>query len=425
MGGGLVRHGRAGPLRYPPGLVLAREEPSRYRVHLLNAWVLSMHNSVHPLWALGLGLVLGSASSADGQIVRGPIGPSPYDVVRGWHEPFAEAGYAFGGNSGVFAESPDRIFVAQRGETLLPDPIPDGYLGFAGSIGINVLFAADRRVWRNCLYTLGRDGAVDELWSQWDHLCEGSDGPGPHRVRISPYDPERKVWVIHETFHQIYVFSNDGSQLIHTLGEKGVPRMGPSRFAKPQDVAFLPDGRILVADGLDNHRIVILSEELEYLGEFGGYGTAPGQFQGIHALGVGPNGLIFALDRSGGRVNVFRTTDDPGEMSHVDTWDGFRLPLDIIVNEDAVWLTDLGPLRFIKLDHEGERLYEWEVPRDLPDGYLEVHTFSVDSEGNLYGGDNQYGRTQKFVPRRDADPALLIAPPWVDRGAAARAGRSF
>ena len=52
---------------------------------------------------------------------------------------------------------------------------------------------------------------------------------------------------------------------------------------------------------------------------------------------------------------------------------------------------------------------------DLPDGYLEVHTFSVDSDGNLYGGDNQYGRTQKFVPRPDADNAHLIRPPWVGK----------
>ena len=55
---------------------------------------------------------------------EGPIGPSPYDVVRGWQKPFAGPGYAFGGNSGVFAESPDRIFIAQRGEFRLPDPLP-------------------------------------------------------------------------------------------------------------------------------------------------------------------------------------------------------------------------------------------------------------------------------------------------------------
>ena len=348
-------------------------------------------------------------------VPEGPVGPSPYDVVRGWHKPFAEPGFAFGGNSGVFAESPDRIFVAQRGEFRLPDPLPPAYAGFAGSIGMNVLTLADRRVWKNCLYTLDRNGQVKERWTQWDHLCEGSSGPGPHRIRISPYDRDRRVWVINETFHQIYVFSNDGKQLLKTLGEKNVAGADGTHFARPQDVAFLPDGRILVADGLDNHRVMILDRDANYIGEFGGSGKGPGQFSGVHAVAVGPEGRIFALDRSGGRINVFRTSADPKRVEFETAWPGFSLPLDLIVNDDAVWMTDLKPLRFVKLNFKGERLYTWLVPPDLPDGYLEVHTFSVDSAGNLYGGDNQYGRTQKFVPKKGADPAHLIAPPWVDR----------
>ena len=350
--------------------------------------------------------------------IEGPVGPSPYNIISGWHKPFAEEGFAFGGSSGVFAESPNRIFVAQRGETRLPDPIPAEFSGFAGSIGINVLFATDLRVWEHCLYTLDGDGNVREMWDQWDHLCEGSDGPGPHRLRINPYDPERRVWLVNETFHQIYVFSNDGSELLKTLGEKNVPGDDETHFGRPQDVAFLPDGRILVADSLDNHRVIILDADGNYISEFGGFGDGPGQFNGIHALGIGPEGLIFALDRSGGRVNVFRTTDNPAEVEFVDVWGGFGLTLDIIVNDDSIWFTAFGPGRlvnFIKMDFEGNRLYTWVVPRELPDGYIEVHTFSVDSDGNLFGGDNQYGRTQKFVPKPDADPDLLIKPPWVAR----------
>lgn len=280
---------------------------------------------------------------------------------------------------------------------------------------MNVLTLADRRVWQNCLYTLDANGQVKERWTQWDHLCAGSDGPGPHRLRISPYDPAKRVWVINETFHTIYIFSNDGKQLLKTLGEKNVPGADAAHFAKPQDVAFLPDGRILIADGLDNHRVMIFDKDLRYLSEFGGKGTGPGQFQGVHAVAVGPGGRIFALDRTGGRVNVFRTTSDPKVVDFVASWPGFSLPLDIIVNDDAVWMTDLKPLRFIKIDFTGKHLYTWMVPSDLPDGYLEVHTFSVDSAGNLYGGDNQYGRTQKFVPKPGADPALLIRAPWTGR----------
>ena len=371
--------------------------------------------------ASALLMLVGQVSTLDAQStgpIEGPVGPSPYNIISGWHKPFAEEGFAFGGSSGVFAESPNRIFVAQRGETRLPDPIPAEFSGFAGSIGINVLFATDLRVWEHCLYTLDGDGNVREMWDQWDHLCEGSDGPGPHRLRINPYDPERRVWLVNETFHQIYVFSNDGSELLKTLGEKNVPGDDETHFGRPQDVAFLPDGRILVADGLDNHRVIILDADGNYISEFGGFGDGPGQFNGIHALGIGPEGLIFALDRSGGRVNVFRTTDNPAEVEFVDVWGGFGLTLDIIVNDDSIWFTAFGPGRlvnFIKMDFEGNRLYTWVVPRELPDGYIEVHTFSVDSDGNLFGGDNQYGRTQKFVPKPDADPDLLIKPPWVAR----------
>ena len=351
----------------------------------------------------------------------GPTGPSPYDVVADWHKPFAEEGFAFGGNSGVFVESPDRIFISQRGETRLPNPVPPEFAGYAGSIGINVLSDSEFRTWQNCLMVVDGDGNVLEVWDQWDHLCDsGEGGPGPHRVRISPYDPERRVWVVNETRHQIFVFSNDGSQLLMTLGEKNVGGSDQTHFGRPQDVAFLPDGRVLVADGLDNHRVVILDGQGNYLSEFGEFGEGPGQFNGIHALAIGPDGLIFALDRANGRVQVFRLTSEASgdyhpEIDHIDVWPGFGLPLDIIANNEHVWVSDLRPLKLVKLDFSGNRLYTWNVSTEGPTGYLEVHTISVDSEGNLYGGDNQHGRTQKFVPKPGADSALIIGPPFVDR----------
>src|ERR1700680_4427399 len=92
----------------------------------------------------GLTLAVGTAAlfaQSTPAVISGPVGPSPYNVIRYWHKPFSEPSFAFGGNSGVFAESPDRIFIAQRGETRLSDPLPAGYTGFAGSIGINVLNA--------------------------------------------------------------------------------------------------------------------------------------------------------------------------------------------------------------------------------------------------------------------------------------------
>ncbi len=362
------------------------------------------------------GVLLCVPAGAQQGNARGPIGESPYEIVSGWHKPFQARGFAFGGNSGVWAESADRILIAQRGETVLPHPVPEDFPGFAGALGINVLRETNRRVWRNCLYAVNGDGEMVEVWDHLDHLCEGSDGPGPHRIRISPYDPERRIWLVNETFHQIYVIANDGSRVLAVYGEKGVSGDGPGHFGRPQDVAFLPDGRILVADGLDNHRVVVFDRDMNHLGEFGGFGDGPGQFNTIHALGIGPEGRIFVLDRAGGEVNLFRTTDDPAVMEFERSIGApLTIPLDIIVNESDFWITDLNPLRFVNFDFEGNIKYTWLVPQELPDGYLEVHSFTVDPQGNLIGGDNQYGRSQKFIPRPGADAERLIEPPWSAR----------
>ena len=225
----------------------------------------------------------------------GIIGPSPYDfTTETWIKPFARDGFTWGGNSSVFVESNDRIFFLQRGETELPDPLPPEYTTFAGSLGWNVLRGRGR-IWRNCIYIVDSDGNVKEVWDQWDHLFTGTDGPGPHRLTQSPYDPEKRVWVIDETGHIIYIFSNDGEHLLMTLGEKNVPGNDETHYHMPQDVAFLPDGKFLVADGLgNNRRIVVRNADGSYHSEFGEPGDEPHQFTSIHSLAMGPDEHLYA-----------------------------------------------------------------------------------------------------------------------------------
>jgi len=90
-----------------------------------------------------------------------------------------------GGSRGVpgwLPGSPNRILGGQGGEFALPWPVPPGFAGFAGSIGVNVLSATAGRVWQNCLYVLDGNGRAVERWTQWDTLCEGSSGPGPPKA---------------------------------------------------------------------------------------------------------------------------------------------------------------------------------------------------------------------------------------------------
>lgn len=60
----------------------------------------------------------------------------PYQVVEGWPKPWAKPGYIWGSQPGVFAESPDRVFILARGELKLPETLPrtfNGIWGFSGS----------------------------------------------------------------------------------------------------------------------------------------------------------------------------------------------------------------------------------------------------------------------------------------------------
>lgn len=305
----------------------------------------------------------------------------------------------------------------QRGETRLPDPVPPEYTDFPGSLGWNVI-SGEHIVWQNVMYVINSEGEVLEVWDHWDDLFAGSPGPGPHRLRVSPYDPEEKLWLIDETGHVIYVLSNDGSELVMTLGEKNIPGDGPTHFDQPQDVAFLPGGYVLIADGLGNSRVVIRDTEGRYLSEFGLAGEGAGQFASVHGIAVGPGSDVYIVDRNNQKVSVWEQTNrgqprDYPEFRHKDTWEGFGFPLDIRVSEEYAWVTDIRPTKVIQLDLEGNRVVTWRLPLEGPTRWLEMHSFDTDNEGNVYGTDNQLGRTQKLVPREDADPRHLIQPQFV------------
>ena len=361
----------------------------------------------------GLAVIVAVGLTAAPASLQGII-TSPYDVVDGWMTPFADDGYAWGSHVGVFAESPDRVFVSQSGEIQLPDPLPSGWAGFVGSIGIDALRPNEgTRVSRNCIFVVDGEGNLIDAWDQWDHLCEGSNGP--HKLRISPYDPEKRVFVVHETGHAVHVFSNDGSELLMTLGEFGVSGDDESHFGRPQDVGFLADGRLLVADGLDNSRVVMFDPEGNYITHFGERGTGRGEFDGVHAVTTDSIGRIYVADQNNKRIQVFNETTRAAAWYHpniapIAVWPGFESPSDIVISGYDLWVADNMPPRMVKLDSNGNEFVTWELEGDGPGQFRELHQFSVDSDGNWYGADNVLGRTLKFVPKDGASSSHLIQP---------------
>lgn len=363
---------------------------------------------LHRLATLTLGLIallpaLAPAQSARGGAAQGAKGgedeTGPYEVVENWPKPWAAPGYVWGSQPGVFAESPNRIFITHRGELKLPATLPRGFNGMWGSTGERATTPAPEV--RNCIVVVDGSGALIEAWTQWDHLFEGG---GAHKVKINPYDPERHVWVVNDGRHVIYEFTNDGKRLLRTLGEPGVPGEDGTHFGQPQDIAWLPDGSLLVADGLRNARVAVFDASGAFVRQWGTRGSGPGQFSGLHGIDADRNGRVYVADRSNHRIQIF---DAKGTL--LDIWENLRQPNHIVVTTDGnVWVADGTNARLLKFDPHGTLLYFWGTYGIYPGAWWELHQFSVDADGNFYGADSFNGRTQKFRPRPGADPARLV-----------------
>ncbi len=337
--------------------------------------------------------------------------PFAYDVVPSWSLPYPRDGYVWGSVPGIFVENDNRILVASRGEIKLPSPLPPGFLGFFGTIR-SALNAPENEV-RGCLRVLDANGKVVEIWEQWDRLFQGTNGP--HKIKISPYDPQHRIWVVGETKNVIYVLSNDGKRLLQTIGEEGVTANDSTHFGKPQDLAFLPDGSVLVADGLTNARIVKLDRTGKFVEAWGGKGTEDGKFGTVHGIDVDRNGRAYIADRENKRVQVF----DTATGKHLATWPNIRFPNHVHVADpvpgdtstnggQVVWVADNMTAEVLKFDTNGNRLFSWNASGPVPGGFGELHQFSLDSQGNVYTADNVLGRPQKLAPKKGADPRQLI-----------------
>ena len=276
----------------------------------------------------------------------------PYEVVPNWPKPMEESlpgheGWTWSVTMDVFAESPDRVFLVQKGELpIMERPretvwLPELGPGFhypnfrlpmrqAGA-GIpngdrleepgNGRPGIDWR-WEHCVLVIDREGNIVEEWTQWDHLWYR-----PHDVEISPYDPEKHVWIVDADGHFVTKFTNDGSELVLTLGTPGEPGNDDNHFRRPTFLVFMDENTMYLADGYDNTRVIKYDMDGNILAQWGEQGTPPdetrpGHFSSVHGIAVDPTTRrVFVNDRNNGRVQVF---DEDG--NYLDEWDFFTGP---------------------------------------------------------------------------------------------------
>ena len=230
----------------------------------------------------------------------------PYDVVKDWPQDLAtlpdHEKWTYGGARGVFAESPDRVFLLGGGE--LPN-IPRPSNRQLSEVGPNVLFPVGGLPWRNAnqatppgnggsrqdaakgmeawrgkqapfrelgvdarwhhsIIVVNREGKIIEDWTQYDNMFKR-----PHAVYISPYDAEKRVWIVDDHTHAIYIFSNDGKQHLQTIGTPNVPGADATHFNRPTFIAWASDATFYVADGYNGTRVAKFDKDGKFMFDFG------------------------------------------------------------------------------------------------------------------------------------------------------------
>ncbi len=102
--------------------------------------------------------------------------------------------------------------------------------------------------WHHSIIVVDAQGNITEDWTQWDNMFKR-----PHAVYISPYDAQKRVWIVDDHTHAIYIFSNDGKQLLQTIGTPNVPGADATHFNRPTFMAWLPDGTFYRGRRLQRH----------------------------------------------------------------------------------------------------------------------------------------------------------------------------
>jgi len=324
-----------------------------------------------------------------------------YAAVADWWKPAPDHtdGWTWGLVSGVVADTPDRIIV--------------GVLGDRNSAG------ESRPNSSNFIVVVDANGNITERWSQWDTLVAF-----PHQLYISPYDPERHIWVVERgndergIHEQVLKFTNDGEELVLRLLDP-MPRQseaearanrnpGPLDFGQASVLAFLPNGDFLLGDGYQNGRVVRYNANGELLSEFGSVGTGPGQFDLIHGVGVDRDHRLYVSDRDNNRIQVF--TED-GEF--IEEWPDITGPTGLHIDENEnVWVISTTLNQILKYSKHGELLYGFGAYCCTRGGFVgglsRPHQMAVDQEGNVYVANYDGGYVSKYTPKPGADADKLI-----------------
>ncbi len=230
-------------------------------------------------------------------------------------------GWALGAVSGVAISGNRDIYVMQRG----PDADP--------------------------IQVFDQHGSRIRSWGKGDFTL-------PHSLRL---DAHGNVWALDAGASKVIQYTPTGTRLL-TIHLEPVPETGSS-FRGATDLAFAPNGDVLITDGYGNARVLEYTTAGRKIREWGQPGTGPGAFHLPHAIQISPTGTVYVADRENGRIEVFTLRGH-----FLRAFDGLGKCYALELRGGALWLT-MGP------KDQDPGTPGWLLKLDPKDGRILGHQF--------------------------------------------------
>lgn len=150
------------------------------------------------------------------------------------------------------------------------------------------IYVADKE--RGALLIYDRDGMFVDAWGRPGEVL-------PVAVAVG----DEALYVCDVLDHEIEIWDRNDGRLLSTFGGKGVH---PGQFHFPTQIAFDPDGNLVVTDSF-NFRVQVFTPEGELIRQIGEGGTGLGQFALPKGMAVDSRGRIYVADARFANVQIF------------------------------------------------------------------------------------------------------------------------
>ena len=250
-----------------------------------------------------------------------------------------------------------------------------------------------------------------------------------HAVRIDAAD---NIWVVDKGSDMIVRFNPEGRVTLvfgrkKEASDEAVPwtHVNPPRpavdgqFRQPTDVTWNPQGDIFISDGYINSRVAKYDKNGDWVKQWGGPGTGPGEFNTPHSIAADAEGNIYVADRGNRRIQVFdgngtflrQITIDVPMPPDVHPWMGNQPSTEAAARQNGapwaiciapgkvqyLYASDAYPGRVYKLALDGKVLGVLGRSGRQLQQFGWIHEMACPAENELYVAELLNWRIQKLI----------------------------